>query len=48
MGDALATAEDYVRLLSRPADAGVANFGEAQAHAAKARHFIKKQKEQGW
>lgn len=48
LGDALATAEVYVRLLPRLADAGIATFGEAQAHSAKARHFVKKQKEQGW
>lgn len=48
LGDALATAEVYVHLLPHLADAGIATFGQAQALSAKAKHFVKKQKEQGW
>lgn len=47
LGDALATAEVYTRLLPRLADAGVTTLGDAQAFEQKAKGFVKKQK-QAW
>ena len=48
LGDALMTAEVYVRLLALMEDAGVATFGEALALAARPRRIIARQRESGW
>ena len=48
LGDALVTAEVYVRLLPRLADTGVTTLGQAQAFAQTAKGFVQKQKEAGW
>ncbi|MEX2632053.1 MAG: 3'-5' exonuclease [Tistlia sp.] len=48
LGDALVTAEIYLRLLPRLADAGVHTFAEAQAFAARARGLRGRQAAAGW
>jgi DNA polymerase-3 subunit epsilon len=48
LGDALVTAELYVRLLPQLAREGVHSLGEAQAFSAKATHLIAQQKLSGW
>lgn len=48
LGDALVTAEIYVRLLPQLAREGVRTLGEAQAFSAKATHLIAQQKLSGW
>ena len=48
LGDALVTAEVYVRLLPRLADLKVTTLGAAQAFAQTATGFARKQREAGW
>ena len=48
LGDALVTAEVYVRLLPRLADLNVTTLGAAQAFAQTAKGFVQKQREAGW
>jgi DNA polymerase-3 subunit epsilon len=48
LGDALVTAEVYVRLLPRLAAAGVATFGAAQSFSGRAKHFTDRQRAAGW
>lgn len=48
LGDALVTAEIYLRLLPLLKDAGVTTYGEAVAFGARAKHLIARQKAAGW
>lgn len=48
LGDALVTAEVYVRLLPQLAREGVRTLGEAQEFSKKATHLIAQQKLSGW
>lgn len=48
LGDALVTAEVYVRLLPLLADAGAARFGDAVALAARPKKIIAQQRASGW
>ena len=48
LGDALVTAEIYVRLLPRLADLKVTTLGAALAYAQTAKGFVRKQREAGW
>jgi len=48
LGDALVTAEVYVRLLSLVADTGTASFGEAIALAERPKQIIAQQEASGW
>lgn len=48
LGDALVTAEVFVRLLPRLEDAGVRSFGEARAFAERARGLRTRQAAAGW
>jgi DNA polymerase III epsilon subunit-like protein len=48
LGDALVTAEIFVRLLPRLEDAGVHTFGQARAFAARAGGLLSRQRAAGW
>ena len=48
LGDVLATAEVYVRLLPPPTRCQHRHRRPGPCISTKAKHFVKKQKEQGW
>ncbi len=48
LGDALVTAEIYIRMLPRLAVAGVTTFGAARAFAARSKHIAARQRAAGW